>query len=232
MKAGMRNLGALSGKLAESGVTALSVTSEIASNLANGTAQAGSASEQAREIAVLANQTAQSTAEIRVFISDANAIMKDLAARADEIGLVRNEIAQIAATTRFLALNAQIEAARAGQQGDPFGVIATEVRQLSLKVRAASEVIGARLGNVAQGLASSAQVVDRIDHMVNELDTRMRRTSAASQDLSAVIGSVDSTISGINSNFETVVNNCFADIIESSMEVQSDADRISGLLPE
>lgn len=230
VRTSVEHLGTLSGKLAESGVTALSVTSEIASNLSNGTEQAASASAQARAIADLAASTARSTAEFRSFISDANAVMQDLAKRATEIGTVRDEIAQIAAQTRFLALNAQIEAARAGQQGVPFGVIASEVGKLSTKVMSASTVISDRLGQVAESLASSADVVTRIDRMVNELEERTRETAMASTELSAVIARVDSTIGGINSNFEHVVNNCFADIIENSMEVQSDAQRISGRL--
>ena len=230
-RSSMAALSDRTGKLAESGVTALSVTSEIASKLSSGTAQAGTASAKAQTIAQLALETATSTKEIKAVLSDANALMRELAASAAAIGQARDEIAEIAATTRFLALNAQIESAHAGQYGYAFSVIATEVRKLSTKVGSASEVIGSRLGNVAEGLASSSSAVNRIDEMVAELEQRTQRTAEASTELSDEIATVDATITGINDSFEQVVNDCFADMIESSFEVQADSTRIMDRLP-
>jgi len=118
------------------------------------------------------------------------------------VDLINNITGQI----NLLALNATIESARAGEAGRGFAVVASEVKSLANQAKAATDKIGAEIGNlnsisgdvvgaldtikqaissVSEYVTSTAAAVEEQSTVTNEMSTSMQRAAAEAAKISA-----------------------------------------------
>ncbi|SMC91842.1 HAMP domain-containing methyl-accepting chemotaxis protein [Rhizobium sp. RU36D] len=120
--------------------------------------------EEARSVAVLANQNAAKSAQV---VSQAVDAMKRIEDSSQQISNIIGVIDEIAFQTNLLALNAGVEAARAGEAGKGFAVVAQEVRELAQRSAQAAKEIKALI------TASSTQVSSGVS-LVGETGTALK----------------------------------------------------------
>jgi methyl-accepting chemotaxis protein len=166
---------------------------------------------QLRQNAEATRKAEHLTSETRSAATAGAGELKELAVALDEIRSSGNEVAKIIRTideiafqTNILALNAAVEAARAGEAGLGFAVVAEEVRNLAQRSAAAaretSRSIAGSLERGDRGQAIGKQVRSRIDLILTriaEVDDVVRSISAASQQQSAGLATIDSAVNRI-----------------------------------
>lgn len=109
---------------------------------------------------------------------------------AQQIGTVITLINDIAGQTNLLALNATIEAARAGEAGKGFAVVASEVKILANQTAKATGDIALQVQGIqtttqaaAQAIASVAETVSQVDHVVTSIAAAAEQQSAATREI-------------------------------------------------
>jgi methyl-accepting chemotaxis protein len=160
--------------------------------------------EEARSVAILANQNAAKSAEV---VSNAEDAMRRIEESSQQISNIIGVIDEIAFQTNLLALNAGVEAARAGEAGKGFAVVAQEVRELAQRsASAAKEIKGLiqkssdEVGNGVQlvrdtGVALKAigDYVSQINQLMDAIATSAREQSTGLAEVNTAVNQMDQT---------------------------------------
>lgn len=182
-----------SSTVASSAEELMAVSTQMASNAEETSAQANvvsAASEQVsknvqtvatgveemnssiREIAKNATDAARVAGQAVAAAEGANKTISKLGESSSEIGKVIKVITSIAEQTNLLALNATIEAARAGEAGKGFAVVANEVKELAKETAKATEDIGRKIEMIqsdTRGAVDSIELIDKVIAQINDI---------------------------------------------------------------
>jgi len=158
--------------------------------------------QQANQVAVAAQQTAEHGGQV---VGKAVDAMKDIDSASNKISEIIGVIDEIAFQTNLLALNASVEAARAGEQGRGFAVVATEVRNLAGRSATAAKeikeliqdsVVKVKIG--ADLVNDSGATLDEIVSGVKKVGDIISEIAAASQEQSTGIDQVNQAVTSMD----------------------------------
>ena len=122
-----------------------------------------------KEISRQSNDSMAVADQARAEADRSSAQVLELKKAAEEIGAVVQLITDIAEQTNLLALNATIEAARAGEAGKGFAVVASEVKSLANQTGKATDQISAQISEIQAAAGSSAESIQSIGKIINQL---------------------------------------------------------------
>ncbi|KDB06906.1 methyl-accepting chemotaxis sensory transducer [Burkholderia sp. lig30] len=144
---------------------------------------------QNAENAQIANNLAQSSAEIAIkggdAVGQAVSIMSDINASSVKIAEIINVIDDIAFQTNILALNAAVEAARAGEQGRGFAVVATEVRNLAQRSAGSAKEIKVLIEDCVSKINSGTKFVDQAGDTMHDVVSSITRVTEIMGEIAA-----------------------------------------------
>lgn len=124
-------------------------------------------SDEARKIAVLANESAAQSGRV---VADAIDAMQKIEQSSNEISNIIGVIDEIAFQTNLLALNAGVEAARAGEAGKGFAVVAQEVRELAQRSAKAAKEIKDLIRNSSTDVQNGVKLVSDTGHALKTIE--------------------------------------------------------------
>jgi methyl-accepting chemotaxis protein len=212
------------------GTTLLCVASQLMTELADVTLQAGEVTERSQVIASQGTRTADVTAEMRGLIGEARALYATLESSAAELRAVQRDLALIARGTHIVALNALIEAARVGEAGAPFAIVALEVQSLAKQAGDASESIEARSVIIRDSISSGAALMQRLDDGVVQVDAAASVVAEAAQTQHGMLERVTSGVTSVSAGLEDAVNGAMSDLAEEAMSLQGELSELADVL--
>ncbi len=140
----------------EQQAAALEETAAALEQITGNVAGSAERTNDARRVALNANQAAADSAEV---VSQAVDAMQMIEKSSTQIFDIIGVIDEIAFQTNLLALNAGVEAARAGEAGKGFAVVAQEVRELAQRSAQAAKEIKVLIQNSSQHVQSGVRLV-------------------------------------------------------------------------
>jgi methyl-accepting chemotaxis protein len=167
---------------------------EITVNLANAAQRA----EDARSVAIHANESAKVSGSVVAGAIDAmGRIERSSATISNIVGVID----EIAFQTNLLALNAGVEAARAGDAGKGFAVVAQEVRELAQRSAKAAKEIKELIRNsnveVESGVrlvSDTGEALTTIEAYIVEINKHMEAIVVSAQEQSAGLSEVNTAV--------------------------------------
>lgn len=171
---------------------------QVSSNMAQIAHSATEAYDQSRELAVIAQESADNIASMAAATEEMSATVAEIASnaekartvsstavanvtsasgRVDELGRAAVEISkvidvimEIAEQTKLLALNATIEAARAGEAGKGFAVVANEVKELAAQTNNATSDIRQKVESMQNSTDNTIGEIKEINEVITDID--------------------------------------------------------------
>lgn len=167
---------------------------QITVNVANASKRA----EEARNIAILANQSATHSGQV---VANAVEAMQKIEQSSNEISNIIGVIDEIAFQTNLLALNAGVEAARAGEAGKGFAVVAQEVRELAQRsAKAAKEIkdlihnSSAEVQNGVKLVSDTGTALRQIEGYIVTVNQHMDSIATSAREQSVGLGEVNTAV--------------------------------------
>ena len=256
LRAAIGEISTTSTTLAGSAEQLSAVSSEVASNSEETSAQAvalgGTAAQVSGNVATVATGTEQMSGSIREIAQSsseavrvaANAVSEaasatetvgKLGASSAEIGNVVKVITSIAEQTNLLALNATIEAARAGEAGKGFAVVAEEVKQLAQETARATEDISRRVEAIQGDTGAAVAAIERITQTIEDVNSYQMTIASAVEQQSATTSEISRTIAEVAGGSASIASDVasVSDAAQSSSrgiaEAQRSAAELAGL---
>lgn len=165
----------------EQTVVAMNEMTATVQEVAQNTAEAAMAAQDAEQQGAAGNQLAHDVlAKIRaleVETGEAVEVIGGLDHDSQQIGRVLDVIRGIAEQTNLLALNAAIEAARAGEAGRGFAVVADEVRTLATHTQQSTEEIHQLIAGLQKGVEQAVGVMGQVSQHAVEGVGMVERSS-------------------------------------------------------
>lgn len=167
---------------------------EITVNVANSSKRA----EEARNVAILANESATQSGKV---VANAVDAMQKIEQSSNEISNIIGVIDEIAFQTNLLALNAGVEAARAGEAGKGFAVVAQEVRELAQRsAKAAKEIkdlirnSSAEVQNGVRLVSDTGTALRQIEGYIVTVNKHMDSIATSAREQSVGLGEVNTAV--------------------------------------
>jgi methyl-accepting chemotaxis protein len=171
---------------------------QITVNVANSSKRA----DEARKVAVLANESAAQSGKV---VANAVDAMQKIEQSSNEISNIIGVIDEIAFQTNLLALNAGVEAARAGDAGKGFAVVAQEVRELAQRSAKAAKEIKDLIRNSSIEVQSGVKLVSEtgaalktiesyivtVNQHMNSIATSAREQSVGLAEVNTAVNQMD-----------------------------------------
>lgn len=131
--------------------------------------------------------------------------LQDVEASVKEYDGVNKEIIHISSNTVMLALNASIESARAGEAGKGFAVISKQVNHLAEETR--QTVLAGEVKSEAMfpAIAQLNQATEQMIENIKEINKKASSIAASSQEITAQVALIGTTIETIKGDMNQVV---------------------------
>lgn len=138
--------------------------------------------------------------DIDTSVTEAAALMEQLALQSQQITNIVSTIAKVADQTNLLALNAAIEAARAGEYGRGFAVVADEVRTLAANTSRATHDIEEIVKRNSELTKVSEAGMLAIQAKVSQCNQQLQLTQSLIDDIRKGAQNVADTVNGLVSD--------------------------------
>ncbi|MBN8875085.1 MAG: CHASE3 domain-containing protein [Rhodospirillales bacterium] len=182
-----------------------------AEEASSGVQTVASAAEQlANSIHEISRRVADSTAKAGQAVDEArrtDAIVRALADGAQKIGDVVGLITSIAGQTNLLALNATIEAARAGEAGKGFAVVASEVKGLASQTAKATEEIANQIAQIQSATREAVTAIQSIAGTIEAVSGISTSIAAAVEEQASATAEIARNVQQTSASTQQVTTN-------------------------
>lgn len=156
----------------------VSTLEQTAAALEGITKSVQSAATGAKDVQVTTQSTKKDATESGKVVKEAVSAMAKISHSSSQIAQIISVIDDIAFQTNLLALNAGVEAARAGDAGSGFAVVASEVRALAQKSSDAAREIQDLIGESTTSVSNGVDLVNETGEALEGIVDRVSHVSA------------------------------------------------------
>ncbi|MCA9062343.1 MAG: hypothetical protein KDA96_04775 [Planctomycetaceae bacterium] len=144
----------------------------------------------------------------------------------NKINSVIKVISGIAEQTNLLALNATIEAARAGEAGKGFAVVANEVKELAKQTSTATEDIVGYIEAIQLDTAEAVTAIGHVSTIIQEISETQNAIASAVEEQSNMTGEISRNLRGVADGTESITQDISR--VVGSMESTARVTKESG----